>query len=697
MPAVVATSFMFVPLPAPDPPFPCQVDIFCEGDEVNELMFVVGGYLEVFASSSAAEAKDRESILAAVRYSRSPSMVLQDMVAGRKVAAGSGYSMLGPGDVIGEVAFFTEVPQFELVRSLTVCRVLVVPRPAYVALAADFPMSATSILEALQKNAEQVLATEFRGGAASRLLRNSLVQSLPGLSYAHTSAETLNSSQEQQQQDQAQQADNNGGARPNLSGAASVGGLSIRQQQVVGNLQRIRAIVKHHVAQADEMRMGQFLAAAAKGQADRVKLLLQQGFNANTADYDKRTALMLAATNGHKAVVDMLLAVNANVNAKDNNGCTALLEAARAGAEDIVNILLARGAKLQMDGQAQAQALSGAVARGDIVQLRHLLAAGADADATDYDRRTALHVAAAEGNVQAVRVLVDKGHAQLDAVSGHGYTPLDEAHRAAATALIEYMESVVPPVEAAAARKRAEAWRASNLLRAAASGDVAGVQRLLDHGCPPDVCDYDKRTGLMLAAAHGHTSVVSMLLSAGANPNVHDNVGGSPLLEAVRNGRASADASADQMFGLIRQLTAAGARLQLSSIELSTKLCNLVMQHQQLLPASLGPQEQLAQRQHCVALLRRYIAAGADVSAGDYDSRTPLHLAAAEGSLEMVRLLVEEGGADLSATDRWGATPLDEAKRVKAIDVARYLSSSEAAEAAAAARAAMTAAAAAHV
>ena len=38
----------------------------------------------------------------------------------------------------------------QLVRSLTVCRVLVVPRPAYSALASDFPLSATAVLEALQ-------------------------------------------------------------------------------------------------------------------------------------------------------------------------------------------------------------------------------------------------------------------------------------------------------------------------------------------------------------------------------------------------------------------------------------------------------------------------------------------------------------------------------------------------------------------
>jgi hypothetical protein len=59
--------------------------------------------------------------------------------------------------------------------------------------------------------------------------------------------------------------------------------------------------------------------------------------------------------------------------------------------------------------------------------------------------------------------------------------------------------------------------------------------------------------------------------------------------------------------------------------------------------------------------------------------------------LRQVTLLVEEGGADLSVKDRWGATPLDEAQRVKAADVAAYLSSSKAAQAAAAARTALAA------
>ena len=38
-----------------------------------------------------------------------------------------------------------------------------------------------------------------------------------------------------------------------------------------------------------------------------------------------------------------------------------------------------------------------------------------------------------------------------------------------------------------------------------------------------------------------------------------------------------------------------------------------------------------------------------------------------------IRLLVEEGGADVAVRDRWGNTPLDEAARVGARPCAQYL------------------------
>ncbi len=60
--------------------------------------------------------------------------------------------------------------------------------------------------------------------------------------------------------------------------------------------------------------------------------------------------------------------------------------------------------------------------------------------------------------------------------------------------------------------------------------------------------------------------------------------------------------------------------------------------------------------------IHRLIVRGFDQDAGDYDKRTPLHLAAAEGRENVVQYFLENGAA-VNPKDRWDGTPLDDAYR----------------------------------
>jgi ankyrin repeat protein len=297
-----------------------------------------------------------------------------------------------------------------------------------------------------------------------------------------------------------------------------------------------------------------------------------------------------------------------------------------------------------------------AAARDDVLSIRRAIAAGAGASAADYDGRTALHVAAAKGAHAAVRYLLDHG-AAMNAIDAFGNTPLFEAvlgAHATCAAMLRASGAVLglrdarddgggngdAGVSAAAAVRRGR--DAGTLMcSVASSGDVALLSALLTNGLPAGAADYDARTGLHLCAALGRTQALSLLLDAGADASAMDNFGRTPLLEAVRAGHEAC------VLLLLRH----GAQLGLHTGA----------------SASAAPGALLAGGEMCQAAfagdvdyLRRLLRAGCLPDAKDYDARTAAHLACAEG-LFPAALALHAAGADFSARDRWGHTPLDEA------------------------------------
>jgi uncharacterized protein len=95
-----------------------------------------------------------------------------------------------------------------------------------------------------------------------------------------------------------------------------------------------------------EHRAQRFVGLCADTRASSpLAQMLRQGFSADTADYDGRTALMLACVKGHMDVIDMLLHADCDPSLKDNLGGTALAEACKHGYEDAIHLLREAGAE----------------------------------------------------------------------------------------------------------------------------------------------------------------------------------------------------------------------------------------------------------------------------------------------------------------------------------------------------------------
>jgi ankyrin repeat protein len=130
----------------------------------------------------------------------------------------------------------------------------------------------------------------------------------------------------------------------------------------------------------------------------------------------------------------------------------------------------------------------------------------------------------------------------------------------------------------------------------ASAGDVENLKLLLNNGVDPNQGDYDRRTPLHLACAEGNERVAELLVSFNADVNFRDRWEGTPLKDAIISGHPL----------VAESLKAKGARM----------------------PKGIGAQEMCtAASRGDVARMRMLLSCGVNLDEGDYDSRSPLHLA----------------------------------------------------------------------
>ncbi|MEM6929728.1 MAG: ankyrin repeat domain-containing protein, partial [Myxococcota bacterium] len=164
------------------------------------------------------------------------------------------------------------------------------------------------------------------------------------------------------------------------------------------------------------------------------------------------------------------------------------------------------------------------------------------------------------------------------------------------------------------------------------------------------------------AAAEGHIDVVDFLLSRGASADVVDRWGGTPLDDARLGSHAA----------VIEKLEAIGAAEGKARHPEGTSGTQPgpVSSHQ---ADPVDVVELLwAASEGLLGSMMRLFARGVPAFGTDYDGRTALHLAASEGQVNATRYLLAQGHP-LHVYDRWGASPLDEARNGDHAEVVELL------------------------
>ena len=473
----------------------------------------------------------------------------------------------------------------------------------------------------------------------------------------------------------------------NVNATAADGSTAIMYAAANDDLELVRVLIKAgaNVKLTNQFGTSALTEAAIIGSAPIIDALLKAGADPNFKNPNGETPLMAAARSGKVDAAKALLAAGADINAKETwGGQSAIMWAAAQSQADMVKFLASKDANLNDHGKINQwerkviqeprpkdmnkggfTPLHYAAREGCVACVQNLLDAHADPDSEDPDRETPLLLALENLHFDTAAVLV-KGGADLDKWDLFGRSPVYMAADVStlpmkgngAVAVLPSPDKLTavdvgrmmlerganpniqlkrrPPYRDVPQDRGGDgmlAQGATPLLRAARGGDDKFIALLLEYKALVDLPSKEGITPLMAAAGvdfgaratrgrnrtdEGVLASMDLLIKAGANVNARSLVDRGAGGRGGRGGGAPPAAAA---------------------------------------PAAPGTAGYSASANIALAFRR-----GSQMpSANAIPNQTALHGAAEHGFDKFIEFLVAHG-ADLTAKDANGRTPLDVAR-----------------------------------
>jgi ankyrin repeat protein len=249
-----------------------------------------------------------------------------------------------------------------------------------------------------------------------------------------------------------------------------------------------------------------WLRCAASGDAKRVKEILNQGVDINSALANAETALVKATQFDQVEVLEALLTARADIE-KAEGGRTPLFMAAHQGHAQVTQALLDAGAVINQERcNSGTTPLFIAAQKGHFEVAKKLVDAGTAIDQAGTDGGAGpLFISAQMGHFAVVKLLVEKGASVNHATTDRGVTPLHVASQVGRPRVVELLLSA-----RASVNEGTYDQGVTPLFITAQKGHAKTAQLLLDAGA-----DASKKsngvTALQTAEKKGHAAMTELL------------------------------------------------------------------------------------------------------------------------------------------------------------------------------------------